>query len=174
MPDEQKVTQGVDGEVSSADTNPLSPLEQQLAEAQTKAQEHLDGWQRALADLQNARRRFDKERLETRQNATVDVALQLLPILDDFELAMNNVSADVAASEWYGGFQLIPRKLKGVIEKIGLERIESLGKPFDPQWHNAIMREASDQPTDTIIREFQPGYKVGDRVVRPAVVAVAE
>ncbi len=149
-------------------------LEEQLAAAEAKAKENLDGWQRARAEFANARKRFDKQRLDSRMNALVEMAGKLLPVIDDFDLAFQNVPEEIAKSDWYGGLELIPRKLNTILEGIGIERIEAIGQPFDPNMHNAIMQEESaDHDSDTVIKEFQAGYKIGERVVRPSVVVVA-
>lgn len=149
-------------------------LEEQLAAAEAKAKENLDGWQRARAEFANARKRFEKQRLDARMNALVEMAGKLLPVIDDFDLAFQNVPDEIAESDWYGGLELIPRKLNTILEGIGIERIEAMGQPFDPNLHNAIMQEESaDHESDTVIKEFQAGYKIGERVVRPSVVVVA-
>ncbi len=150
-------------------------LEEQLEAALQSSAENLEGWQRARAEFANARKRFDQQKIAARTNALVEIAEQLLPVIDDFDLAFANVPEDITSTEWFGGVELIPRKFATILEKINIERIEAVGQPFDPNLHNAIMREASDDyPADTIIKEFQAGFKIGDRVVRPSVVAVAE
>ena len=149
-------------------------IEEKLAAAEAKAAENLEGWQRARAEFDNARKRYQKGRVEARQNALVEIAEKLMPVLDDFDLAFGNVPEEVGETEWFGGLELIPRKMGGILEKIGIERIGTVGEPFDPNFHNAIMREDSAEfETDTVIREFQGGYKIGDRVIRPAIVVVA-
>lgn len=167
-----------DAETVSAETEPSAPkeltIEEKLAAAEAKAAENLEGWQRARAEFDNARKRFQKSRVEARTNALVDIAEQLLPVLDDFDLAFGNVPEEIAESEWFGGLELIPRKLNAILEKIGIQRIGTVGEPFDPNVHNAIMREDSAEfSTDIVIREFQGGYKIGERVIRPAIVVVA-
>lgn len=150
-------------------------IEEQLAAAEAKSAENLEGWQRARAELANARKRFDQQKALARTNALVEIAEKLLPVIDDFDLAFANVPEDVSSTEWYGGLELIPRKFGTILEKINIERIESVGQPFDPNFHSAIMREAAEETeTDTVIKEFQAGYKIGDRVIRPALVVVAE
>lgn len=149
-------------------------LEERLAAAEARAAENLEGWQRARAEFANARKRFEKLQSEAWTNAAVEIASQLLPVLDDFDLALANVPDDIAQSEWYGGLQLVPRKLETILERINIERIAAVGQPFDPHLHNAIMREPSDEyATDTVLRQFQAGYRIGERVIRPAVVVVA-
>ena len=150
-------------------------LEEQLALAQQTADEKHNDWMRALADLQNARRKFDTNLKNARINVTGDVISDLLPIIDDLTLAIANVPEDVASTDWYGGFGLIPKKLSTTLEKLNVHKIESVGAEFDPEKHNAIMREESDEyESDIVIREYQPGFRLGDRIIRPAVVAVAE
>lgn len=149
-------------------------LEERLAAAEAKAAENLEGWQRARAEFANARKRFEKLQSDAWTNAAVEIASHLLPVLDDFDLAMANVPEEIAQSEWYGGLRLVPRKLEAILERINIERIPAVGAQFDPHLHNAIMREPSDDfETDTVLRQFQAGYRIGDRVIRPAVVVVA-
>ncbi len=150
-------------------------IEEQLAAAEAKSAENLEGWQRARAELSNARKRFDQQKALARTNALVEIAEKLLPVIDDFDLAFASVPEEISETEWYGGVELIPRKFGTILEKINIQRVESVGQPFDPNVHNAIMREASEEhETDTVIKEFQAGYKIGDRIIRPAVVVVAE
>ena len=176
--DEEDVIEGV-VETSSSDETAdnsmkLAELQQQLKEAQTKSAENLEGWQRTLADFANARRRFEKTQYEAQSNAKVELATELLPILDDFALAMGNVPANIAQDAWYKGVEMIPRKLQTILDRLSIEKIATVGHPFDPTLHNAIMSEKSHEyESGIIIREFQLGYKVGDRILRTAVVAVA-
>ena len=179
-PEEIDAVNGEDAVADEADTSAENDtpkeltMEEKLAAAEAKAAENLEGWQRALAEFDNARKRFQKGRIDARANAMVDIAEQLLPVLDDFDLAFGNVPEEISESEWFGGVELIPRKMFGILEKIGISRVGSVGEPFDPNVHNAIMREDSaEYETDTVIREFQGGYKIGDRVIRPAIVVVA-
>lgn len=150
-------------------------VEEQLVEAQAKSAENLEGWQRAVAELANARKRFDKQRAEARKRATSDVINELLPVLDDLQLAMANVPETITNDQWFEGINMVPRKLGTVLERLNISKIEAIGHPFDPNCHNAIMREASDEyESGTIVKEYQSGYKMGDYVIRPAIVAVAE
>ena len=164
----------VDGSAETEAPEAEPTIEEQLAAALAESAEHQDARLRAVAEMANARKRFEKERRLARINASIDVVTDLLPVLDDIDLAMANVPEDVSSTEWYGGFSLIPRKMGSILERLGIEKIESVGSEFDPELHNAIMREESEaHESDTVIKEFQPGYKFGDRVIRPAVVVVA-
>jgi molecular chaperone GrpE len=150
-------------------------LEEQLAAAQEEASKNLDGWRRAQAELSNARKRFDRQRAETYTRATADLVGRLLPILDDFERALDNVPEAIAQDSWFEGLHLVQRKLLGLLEQFKVEAIEALGQPFDPNLHEAIMQEPNDEyDSGTVCRELQKGYRLGDQVIRPSLVYVAE
>ena len=149
-------------------------LEEQLEQSQAKAEEYLDGWKRARAEFDNARKRLQRERQESYGRATGDVIAKLLPALDDLDRALDNAPEDVATSSWYEGMELIQRKLMGILEGMNLEKIPSVGEPFDPMVHEAITQEPSEEYESGIItKELQPGYRIGSRVVRASLVIVA-
>lgn len=175
----EAATQRANGEepvAPEAGEQPAEPtVEEKLAEAEARAAEYLDGWQRERAEFANARKRLERSRAEARQNATIEVISGLLPILDDFERAIDNVPEAIASGDWFSGISLIYRKLQGILERENIERIVSVGEPFDPAFHEAVMQEASDVfESGAVIRELQSGYRLDDRVIRPAMVVVAE
>ncbi len=150
----------------------VAELEKQLAETQAQAAEYKDGWQRSLADFQNYRRRVESEKAETYQNAVGSIIKRYLPILDDLERALSARPADLG---WVDGIELIYRKLKSILEAEGLKRIEAEGQMFDPNFHEAIMQEPSEShESGQVIAVVQNGYTLGERVIRPAQVRVAE
>jgi molecular chaperone GrpE len=147
-------------------------LQQQLTEAQAQTAEYKDGWQRALADFQNYKRRTDAERDSTYQNAVGNIIKRYLPVLDDMERAMAARPADLA---WGDGIELIYRKLQTILENEGLKRIDAEGQPFDPNFHEAISQEpANGVESGYVIGVVQNGYMLGERVIRPALVRVAQ
>lgn len=153
---------------------PLS-LEEQLAAAEAEAARNLDGWMRTQAEFANARKRLEKQRAETYVNATADLAARLLPVLDDFERALENVPQEIAGNSWLEGIVLVQRKLMGILENFNVMPIDAVGQPFDPNFHEALSQEASDDfESGHVTRELQKGYKIGDRVLRPSLVYVAE
>jgi molecular chaperone GrpE len=155
-------------------TEPLT-LEEQLAAAEAEAARNLDGWQRTQAEFANARKRFDKQRMEAYHNATADVIAKILPVIDDFERALDNVPNAIADHGWFEGIQLVYRKLNTILEHFNVVSIEAVGQTFDPAFHEALMQEPSDEySSGTVMRELQKGYKVGERVIRPSLVYVAE
>jgi molecular chaperone GrpE len=118
---------------------------------------------------------MEKQRSETYLNATVDLVTKLLPVLDDFGRALEEVPSEIAESGWLEGMVLVNRKLANVVEGLNVTPIEAVGQPFDPNFHEAIMQEASDEyDTGMVTKELQQGFQLGDRVIRPSLVYVAE
>jgi molecular chaperone GrpE len=150
----------------------FAEIEKQLAEAQSQAAEFRDGWQRSVADFQNYRRRVEAEKAETYQYAVGGIIKRYLPVLDDMERAL---AARPANLPWVDGVELICRKLQSILEAEGLKRIQAEGQMFDPNFHEAIQQEPTEGvESGRIIEVVQNGYMLGDRVIRPAMVRVAQ
>lgn len=163
--------EGIEGETA------ISPptLEEQLAAAQAEAADYKDRWLRGQAEFANARKRMDKERIDLYSMATADVIKKLLPALDDFERALANVPETIQENSWLDGMTLVQRKLLNILESFNVSAIEAVGQAFDPNLHEAISQEPSDEyKSGSICRELQKGYRIGDRVIRPSLVTVAE
>jgi molecular chaperone GrpE len=141
---------------------------------QAKADDYFARWQRAAADMANMRRRHEQERQEYLKQANASLIAELLPVLDSFDRALAAIPAEARDSTWIDGVKLVERQLRMVLERNGLSAIEAEGKPFDPTEHEALMHEPSEQPEDTVTGELQRGYKLHDRVLRPAMVKVAK
>jgi molecular chaperone GrpE len=150
-------------------------LREELEKAQAQAAEYLDGWQRARAELANARKRFEKERNEAGQLANSLLIARLLPALDDMERAIRTMPDDLRQNTWAGGVALIQRKLQTVLESEGVVPIPvNPGDKFDPTWHEAVTHEENaERGEGEIIAEVQKGYRYGEQVLRPALVRVA-
>jgi molecular chaperone GrpE len=145
----------------------IADLEQQLADAH-------DARLRALADFQNYRRRTDDERESLKGFLLNGVMESLLPIVDNFGRAVESMNASSDIDKLRDGISGIHRQLATVLEKNGVEQIEADGASFDPNFHNAVMRvEDSGVPADTVVEVLQPGYRIGGRVLRPALVKVS-
>lgn len=126
---------------------------------------------RARAEFDNARRRAERERSEYIQFAATDLVKDLLPILDDFERALKVETAD---RNYAKGIELIYQRMAETLKKLGLEPIETAGRQFDPNLHQAVERVPSEEAEDqTILGEFQRGYNFKGRLLRPAMVRVA-
>lgn len=149
-------------------------LEEQLATAQEEAARYLDGWQRTQAEFANARKRFEKQRVETFTSANAELVSKLVPLIDDFERALESVPEASRANPWVTGMDLVYRKMQAILEEMNVQVIPAVGQPFDPNLHEALSQEASDEYTSgTVVREMRRGYRLGDRVVRPSLVTVA-
>ncbi len=149
-------------------------LEQQLEAARLEAAQNLEGWQRARAEFANYRKRIDRERSDIYQNATVAVLKQLLPVIDDLDRAMGNVPEDISEHNWAQGVTLIGQKLNALLESNGLVPLSPTGEAFDPNLHEAVgMDETDEFESGHVTVVLQKGYAYGDRVVRPAMVRVA-
>ena len=149
-------------------------LEELLEAAQAESARNLDSLLRAQAELSNARKRFEKQRAMTYVNANAEMAAKLLPVIDDFERALEIVPESISDDGWYSGIELVHRKFTSILEGMGVQPIDAVGEPFDPNFHDALGVEDTDEfESGVVSREMQRGYQLGDRVVRPSLVYVA-
>jgi molecular chaperone GrpE len=151
-------------------------LNDQLKEARAQAAEYLEGWQRAKADFLNHKRRVEAERLEMFNSVSGDIVTRVLPAVDDFDRAAQTLPDNLKDNAWVNGVMLIQRKLSNVLDQSGVKIIPiQPGDEFDPTLHEAITHEDSAEvASGHIIAEVQHGYKLGERVLRPALVRVAK
>ncbi|MFC2067317.1 nucleotide exchange factor GrpE [Chloroflexota bacterium] len=155
-----------------ADAEDVETLKQALVEEKEKAEGYLANWQRAQADFINYKRRAEQERVEFSKFSNATLILSLLPFLDDLERAFASVPPRLAKHDWVDGIRLIDRKFRGNLEAQGLSQIEALGKPFAPEFHEAVRQDKGKE--GTIIEEIQTGYMFKDRLLRPAKVVVGD
>jgi molecular chaperone GrpE len=161
-------------EVSPQEAEELAALREELESAKAKEAEYLDGWQRARAELSNARKRFQREQEQAYQNAKADLLVRLLPIVDDFERAFAILPEDQSSTSWVEGVRLILHKMQALLDQEGVTPIEAAGQEFDPFLHQAVTHEPSSEVGEGhIIDEVQKGYRVAERVLRPSVVRVS-
>ena len=152
----------------------IESLTVQLEQAEAKAEEYLESLKRERASFQNYKKRVEQERTEQQRAVTGNVLFRLLPVLDDFHRAMAAVPQD-ERDEWYQGVALIQRKLEQFLTNENVTEIEALGQAFDPNYHEAVGVDPEvDAESGTITEVLQRGYKLGDRVLRAALVRVAE
>ena len=128
---------------------------------------------RAIADLDNARRRAEQDVLTTVQFANEGLLKKFLPIVDDFERSIENATKEQGEDPFVQGVTMIRSKLVKLLEEEGVEKMEALGQPFDVEFHEAMMRQPSDEPEDTILTELEPGYIYKGKVLRHAKVIVS-
>ncbi|HZK43843.1 MAG TPA: nucleotide exchange factor GrpE [Syntrophomonadaceae bacterium] len=151
---------------------PVLISQEVLDEAEDRAKKNMDNYLRALAEIENIRKRNARDREEQYKFASLPVIKKLLPIIDDFERALNTDNNQDVESI-YKGMEMILKKLLDVIEAEGVEPIEALGKPFDPEYHQPLMMEKSSQPENTVLEEMEKGYIMNGRVIRPSLVKVS-
>ena len=144
----------------------------QLKEAEAKIVEYKDGWARSQAEFQNYKKRLERDNELMYASMKGDIIKKVLPALDDLERALLNRPAEDA---WASGIELIARKLQNLLEAEGVKRIEAKGAAFDPNFHEAISHEPSGEvESGHVIEVVQNGYMLGERVIRPALVRVAQ
>ena len=149
-------------------------LQQGLEKAQAEAKDYLDQLLRSRADYANYKRRAEQDKQEMIRYGNAGLMSKLLPVVDDFERAFHALPQGLEKMTWLEGIALVQRKLQIVLESQGLEALKVEGQKFDPAMHEAISYEERDDMEDgAIIAEAQKGYKLGERILRPALVRVA-
>jgi len=154
----------------------LAKLRSELDAAMAKSEEYLQGWQRERAEFYNYKKRVEREQSQGSHNAIGNAIRRYLDIADDFARALKNINRPTEGDGaiWAEGIDLIYRKMLGAFEADGVKVMDTDGKTFDPNLHEAISSEDSpDHASGQIIEVVQPGYTLGDRVLRPARVRVA-
>jgi len=149
-------------------------IEEQLADAEAKAAEYLEGWQRERAELENYRKRVLRDKENWRGEILGDIVNRVLVPLDDFDLAIQNMPEDLTNHDWVTGVVMTHKKFFTQLEDIGLQVIDGQGDEFDPNIHEAVMTVDSDEyDSGTVVEVLRKGYMLGERVIRPALVKVA-
>jgi len=152
----------------------IEQLQTELEAAQLRAGTAEAGWQRARADFANLKRRSEEERVEMGDAASDRLLSRVVELADDFDLAIEHVPEEAKDSPWVEGVSAIDRKLRALLEAEGITPMEGVGEPFDPHTQQAISYEdTADLPDGTVVKVLQRGYIIRDRVLRPALVAVA-
>jgi molecular chaperone GrpE len=162
------------GQQQAQDSQAGPALESTIEELTARNEDLLDKYRRSLAEFANYRKRQDREREQHAWHTRAQVVRRLLDPLDDFARALASVPAEHADSPWVTGVALIDRKLRQLLEEYDVRPIEALGKPFDPNYHSALMQEHSaDFPEGAVMEEIQTGYTMSGQVLRPTVVKVS-
>ena len=169
---EQMETTGAQPTERGGDAPTMEEMLAELDRVRSDAAEMLDQLQRARAEFANFRRRQEQEQELLRQRAGERIIRKLLPVADDFDRAMRSVPEEIGTNPWIDGIRLVERKLWQVLEAEGVSVMESVGQPFDPSRHEAVMVDEGAGAADTVVQEFQRGYYVHDSVLRPAMVKV--
>ena len=166
----------------------LSP--EQIEDLKTRAAKADENWDRLLrttADFENFKKRAARERIEGAQYANFSLLQKLLPVLDNFEMALAAAQTATAArpdgqaaegdklTSLQSGLRMVQQQLKGALAETGLEEIDATGKPFDPNFHEAVsQQESAEMPEGSVLQQLRKGYKIKERLLRPATVVVAK
>lgn len=163
-----------EGAPASVPQDASEALAAELADLRHEQEELRNQLLRKAADFDNYRKRVERERREMAELAAQDLLLELLPILDDFERALD-VDVTPGAERYRDGVELIYRQLQELLKKRGVTPLEAVGTDFDPHVHQAVVHEASTTHRDgEVMAELRRGYRLGDRLLRPAMVKVAK
>lgn len=175
-PDDDKPLKSETGDADHADAeNSLKEMEARFEAKQEEAKETYDRFLRVSADFENYKKRASREMEEFRKYANQSLLKEMLSVVDNLELAINSSNDGKNTDKnLIEGLNLTLNEILRVFEKFNVTPIEAQGKTFDPAYHEAVMREETDDyPENSVISEFQKGYLIHDRLLRPAMVVVA-
>jgi molecular chaperone GrpE len=164
---------------AAAPVDPMAELEAKLAAAEKEKKDNWDRYLRSAADLENLRKRQKREIEDTKFDTKNKVLKEMLPVVDNLERAIEHVTAggaevDPKLKPIVDGVQLVLRQFMTAFERLDVTPIDAMGQPFDPNLHEAISQQESDQPAGTIGQVLQRGYRAGGRLLRPSLVVVAK
>jgi molecular chaperone GrpE len=143
-----------------------------LSELEQKVGELTEALQRERADAINLRRRMEEDRTRQSIYARANVIIKLLPVIDSLQRADQHVPPELAQNEYVKGIKAVIRQFEKILSDLGVERIKTVGEVFDPRFHEAIALEEGNGTQEIVSQEIQPGYKIGEEVIRHAVVKV--
>jgi len=148
-------------------------MKKELAECRERAEEYLVGWKREKADFVNYKKQREQEMAEFREFANEDIIINLLPVVDNFDLAVKHLPPELENSDWAQGVLHIKNQLEGFLKEAGAEEIKSVGEKFNPEHHEVVGKEKSEEDEDVIIEEVRKGYLIKGKVMRAARVVVS-
>ena len=170
----QTTPEGETDESTAEDTVPQTP-EEKIAKAEADAKEAYDRFLRASAELENYKKRSQKEMADFRKYANASLVKELLGVVDNLERAIESSNENKAEGKLSEGLNLTLKELLKIFEKFHASPISALGEPFDPCFHQAMMqKESDDHPENIVLDELQKGYMIHDRLLRPAMVVVSK
>jgi molecular chaperone GrpE len=154
--------------------NDVGALEEQLQKLTQERNDFKDQLLRTMADFQNYRKRVRDDQRQIEERANERLIVDLLPVLDNFERAIAGMEAGSSLDAVMEGVRAIDRQFRAILDQQKVQRVKSVGQPFDPEHHDALaLVESTEHEEGTILEEVESGYKIGDRVIRPARVRVS-
>lgn len=173
-PREETAEGSATGEATANGREELSPLLQKLEEATAEVSAHKERYLRTVADLENYRKRALREKEEVRRQATSALVEDLLPVLDNFHLGLKSAASHEGGAAFAEGFRMILSQMSSALRQNGVEEMNPQGQPFDPNFHEALAHVSHDSVPDGHIIEVQRvGYKLHERLLRPAAVVIS-
>jgi len=154
--------------------DPIAELEAKLAAAEKEKKDNYDRFLRSAADLENMRKRQKRELEDAKFETKNKVLKEMLPVVDNLERAIEHAGAGGEKNPILEGVQLVLRQFTAAFERLEVTPVDAMGQPFDPNLHEAISQQESDQPPGTVVQVLQRGYRAGERLLRPALVVVAK
>lgn len=164
------------GQIDDSQSTDIESLQRELAEVKEEAQTNLNGWMRAQADFANFQKRKENENKEVIEFAREVAVAKLLPTLDSLEQGLKHrpvIDGNEGYETWIRGIDGTLKQLDKALEELGVKKIEAIGKKFDPHFHEAV-REVPGEEDGIIIEEYQSGFELNGKVVRPSQVAVSK
>ena len=147
-------------------------LKKELADEKRKNEELLNSLMYAQADFENYRKRMDKEAKEASEAMAKDLVTKLLVVQDELDLAAKHAAGGTESAELKEGIGMVRKNLEAALESVGVERIEAVGKPFDPSVHEAVAKAQGDSDRDMVVEEIRPGFTFRGQLLRPTMVKV--
>lgn len=164
-----------EGDQEEIETTELEALEAEIELLNQQSQEYLDGWQRERAEFANYKKRIEKDNQQLRSNISGNIIRKYLEIIDDLERALQNKPQEGEGASWAEGIELVYRKFLSALEAEGVMPMKAEGEYFDPNLHEAISQEPNDEyESGQVIEVLRNGYLIGERVLRPASVRIAQ
>jgi molecular chaperone GrpE len=152
----------------------VTRLKEIFLEHENQAKDFKDKYLRALAELDNFRKRTEKDLEEYRRYSKVDFFIQIIPVMDNLDRAINGCELNANYESFYKGMEIIQRQMKDTLKALGLVEFSGLGEKFDPARHEAVgVVDTDAQPENTVIEEISKGYMVGEKIIKPAKVLVS-
>ena len=148
----------------------IEDLKKALVEEKARSEANLSGWQRAQADFINYKRFMEQDKAESLKYANANLMVSILPVLDDLERALATIPPKESHHKWVEGFKMIDRKFRAILDKLGVSQVLSLGMEYDYRTMEAVTSVQGKK--DIVIQELEKGYKIQDKVIRPAKVVV--
>jgi len=149
-------------------------LTAEIEELRKKCDEYYDNWVRTTADFENYKKRVQREKEEFIEYGNEAILRDLLPVIDNFERALNFIKDNKNSSAIIEGIELIYKQITGILDKYGVKPIEAVGKKFDPFYHEVVEERLTEEESGIVVQEYQKGYMYKTRVLRPSLVVVSK